>query len=290
MTALVLAVLAASHAIVPFSRIAALGAAHEQAAGPGHGVLGFDLNDYPGDAALADLRRRFAFSGYWLNATPRASTNSWAGKRELVRAQGFGFLILFNGRTEKEIRRGGNAAALGTGDGADAVAAAHREGFHPGSVIFLDQEEGGRMLDIQRSYIHAWVDAVNGDHFRAGIYCSGMPAREEGGVTVVTADDIRANAGGRAIAFFVYNDACPPSPGCVYPANPPAPSASGVAFAAVWQFAQTPRRPEFTRACAATYAANGECRAAPASEAERAAESFIDLDVADSADPSHGRD
>lgn len=257
---------------------------------PGRGVLGFDRNEYPGDAALAQLHQRFAFCGYWLNAPPGSATNGWRGKREILHAQGFGFLVLFNGRTEKEIKHAKSAAGLGASDAVAAIEAARREGFHVGSVIFLDQEEGGRMLDVQRAYIHAWVDAVSTAHYRAGVYCSGMPASEGHGVSVVTAEDIRANAGGRAIVFFVYNDACPPSPGCVYPANPPPPSASGVDFATVWQFAQTPRRPEFTRACAATYAANGECRAAPGSEVDRAAESFIDLDVGDSSDPSHGRD
>lgn len=257
---------------------------------PGTGVLGFDRNDYPGDAVMAQLRQRFAFCGYWLNAPPRTAASGWTGKREILRAQGFGFLVLFNGRTEKQLKISKDAAALGASDAVAAVEAARREGFHPGTVIFLDQEEGGRMLDVQRAYIHAWVDAVNDARFRAGVYCSGMPASEGSGVSVVTAEDIRAHAGGRAIVFFVYNDACPPSPGCVYQANPSPPTASGIGFAAVWQFAQTPRRREYTRACAATYASNGECYAASHEDANRAAEAFIDLDTASSADPSKGRD
>jgi hypothetical protein len=253
------------------------------------GILGFDRNEYPGDAALPQLRRRFAFSGYWLNAPPGTATNGWRCKREILRAIGFGFVVLFNGRTEKELRRSRDAATTGANDAALAIRSAQREGFHPGTVIFLDQEEGGRMLDVQREYIHMWVDAVNAAHYRAGVYCSGIPASEGHGVSVVTAEDIRANAGGRAIVFFVYNDACPPSPGCVYPANPPPPAASGVGFAAVWQFAQTPRRHEYTRACAATYGSDDQCYASSA-EANHSAESFLDLDVALSSDPSSGRD
>jgi hypothetical protein len=255
-----------------------------------HGVLGFDTNEYPGDAVLPGLHRRFAFCGYWLNAPPGASSSTWARKRAILREQGFGFLVLFNGRSEKSIKRAKDAAGLGASDGRAGIESALREGFHQGTVIFLDQEEGGRMLPEQRAYIHAWVNAVNASGFRAGVYCSGMPADEGHGATVVTAEDIRTNAGSRSIVFFVYNDACPPSPGCVYPANPPAPAASGIAFAAVWQFAQSPRRREYTRACASTYAADGNCYARSSSEPKDGSESiFVDLDTATSADPSNGR-
>ena len=67
------------------------------------------------------------------------------------------------------------------------------------------------MTDAQIAYILAWVDSVIASGFRAGIYCSGMPAKEGKGKTVVTADDIRAQARERRIVYFVYNDACPPS-------------------------------------------------------------------------------
>ena len=32
--------------------------------------LGFDRNEYPGDANLTALRRTLAFSGYWLHPPP----------------------------------------------------------------------------------------------------------------------------------------------------------------------------------------------------------------------------
>lgn len=260
------------------------------AAAPGVVVLGFDRNDYPGDAVMEALRRRFAFTGYWLNPPPGASSNTWSGKRAILQELGFGFLVLFNGRSEREIKRSKDAAALGTSDGRAAIEAARREGFHPGTVIFLDQEEGGRMLVEQRAYIHAWVDEVNASGLRAGVYCSGMPASEGQGASVVTAEDIRANAAGRAIVFFVYNDACPPAPGCVYAPSPPPPSDSRVSFAAVWQFAQSPRRRNFTAACAAAYSADGNCYAPSSENASAISESvFVDLDTATSPDPSNGR-
>src|SRR5262249_6263977 len=141
------------------------------------------------------------------------------------------------------------AAVLGKSDAASAVAAARREGFRPGTIIFLDQEEGGRMLPEQKAYLFAWMDGVIAAGFQVGVYCSGMPAAEDHGTTVITAEDIRHSAGGRKIAYWVTNDACPPSPGCEFPRSAPAPSGSGVAFADVWQLAQSPKRPDVAGAC-----------------------------------------
>ena len=248
--------------------------------------LGFDRNDYPGDASLPALRRVFSFAGYWLNNPPGATSNTWAGKHAILRQSGFGFLVLFNGRTDAQLGSAVRASALGASDAKVAVNAAFREGFSRNTIIFVDQEEGGRLLPEQRSYLFAWIDAVIAAGFRAGVYCSGMPASEGKGRFVVTADDIRRHAEGRGIAFFVYNDACPISPGCAYRAEPPLPSRSGVAFASIWQFAQSPRRREFTARCASTYTRDGNCCPPVASGAGSI---FIDLDSATSADPSGGR-
>ncbi|MGH9746086.1 MAG: glycoside hydrolase domain-containing protein [Candidatus Acidiferrales bacterium] len=267
-----------------FVLLVALAATLASAASPPY--LGFDANEYPGDAALPALRRSFSFAGYWLNNPPGAKTNDWAGKRTVLLENGFGFLVLFNGRTASQLKSSAAAAELGKADAQSAVALATREGFHPGAVIFLDQEEGGRMTDAQNAYIFAWTDTVIASGFRAGIYCSGIPAKEGHGQSTVTANDIRARAGGRQISYFVYNDACPPSSGCVYPAHSSEPSASGVAFASVWQFAQSPRRREFTKRCATTYNADGNCYALGAG----AGSAILDLDSASSPDPSNGRD
>jgi hypothetical protein len=249
-------------------------------------ALGVDRNEYPGDENLAALRKMFSFSGYWLNEPPGAKHNSWTGKRDVVRAAGFGFLVLFNGRLEAELKKVGEAGELGKSDAATAVASARREGFPAGTILFLDQEEGGRMLAEQKAYIYAWVDGVNASGFRAGIYCSGIAAPEGHGVTVITAQDIRNNAGGRNIAYWVTNDACPPSPGCAFPRHAPAPSQSGVAFAEVWQYAQSPKRSAIARRCPANYDRDGSCYPPGV---ERKKHLFVDVNSAGSEDPSHGR-
>lgn len=248
--------------------------------------LGFDRDQYPGDAKLATLRKRFSYASYWLNNPQGETSNTWSGKRKRLAAQGFGFLVLFGGRSYAELKAAGDADGAGKSDAAAAVAAARREGFPRGTIIFLDVEEGGRMLAEQRAYLHAWVDGVNHTGYRAGVYCSAMPITEASGATVVTANDIRDHTEGRRIVFWVYNVACPPSPGCAFPQSPPPPSASGVSFAAVWQFAQSPRRKEAGPACQSNYAANGNCYA-PGLAGDPSA--FLDVDTATSPDPSHGR-
>jgi len=258
----------------------------KQSAVRAHTYLGFDRNNYPGDAALPSLRKTFSFAGYWLNEPPGATSNAWMGKRAILSHRGFGFLVLFNGRTYSQLRTPSQPAALGATDARVAARNAAREGFPRNTIIFLDQEEGGRLLREQRSYLFAWIDGVIAAGFRAGIYCSGMPASEGNGKFVVTADDIHDHAEGRSISFFVYNDACPSSPGCVYPQEPPSPTRSGVPFASIWQFAQSPRRHEFTARCSSTYSRDGNCYPPVAAGAGSI---FVDLDSATSPDPSGGR-
>ena len=113
--------------------------------------LGFDRNEYPGDSVLAALHQRFSFAGYWLNTPPGAKANSWSGKRDAVKKRGSAFWFSSTAASDTEIRRAASAEELGQSDAQAAVAAASREGFPHGSVIFLDQEEGGRMLPEQKS-------------------------------------------------------------------------------------------------------------------------------------------
>jgi hypothetical protein len=243
--------------------------------------LGFDRNRYPGDAALAGLRKRFQFCGYWLNTPPSEKSNSWKGKRRVLRAHGFGFLVIWGGRADAELL-GGNAEAMGREDARQAAAGARGEGFSRGTVIFLDQEEGGRLLAEQRAYVLAWADGIFAAGFSAGIYCSGVPVND-GGKLVTTAQDLRENAGGRKIVYWVYNSLVPPSAGCVFPARAPAPSRSGVTFSDVWQFAESPA-PRATSGLPG-YDADGSCYA-PGFRKQRL---HVDVDAARTPDPSRRR-
>jgi len=245
--------------------------------------LGFDRNEYPGDANLKTLHQTFSYTGYWLNNPPGASSNTWAGHRAGVESAGLGFLVLFNGRLYAELKSVAKATRLGTSDARAAATAAQREGFPRATIIFLDQEQGGRMLPEQKAYIYAWVDGVTAAGFRAGIYCSGIAATDDS--NVVTAEDIRASAGKRAIVYWAINDACPPAPGCMFPRRPPSPAQSGVRFAEVWQFAQSPQRKDVGARCT-NYSRDGNCYP-PGVGATPALP--VDVNTAISADPSHGR-
>lgn len=245
--------------------------------------LGFDRNDYPGDANLKTIHQTFSYTGYWLNNPPGATSNAWAGHRGAVESAGFGFLVLFNGRLYAELRTVANAQRLGKADALIAASSARREGFPRGTIIFLDQEQGGRMLPEQKAYIYAWVGALIAAGFRAGIYCSGM--RSTDGENVVTAEDIHQTAGSREITYWAINDACPPSPGCSVSLPPPSPSKSGVDFAEVWQFAQSPQRKDVAGRCT-NYNRDGNCYPPGISPDSKL---HIDLNAANSPDPSHGR-
>jgi hypothetical protein len=176
-----------------------------------------------------------------------------------------------------------NARRLGKADAVIAASSAGREGFPRGTIIFLDQEQGGRMLPEQKAYIYAWVDAIIAAGFRAGIYCSAIPSPDE--EHVVTAQDIHQSAGSRQITYWAINDACPPSPGCTFPQPSPSPAESGVDFAEIWQFAQSPRRRDVAGHCA-NYNPDGNCYPPGTSASEGL---HVDLNTSNSPDPSHGR-
>ncbi|MDE1176607.1 MAG: DUF1906 domain-containing protein [Edaphobacter sp.] len=250
--------------------------------------LGFDRNLYPGDAALPALRKHFAFTGYWLNNPPGETSNTWIGKRDAFLKQNFGFLVLFNGREDALIlrakRRGTAPDALGKQDAARAIAAAQREHFPTGTILFLDQEEGGRLLDEQSTYLLAWTEAIAASTYKPGVYLSGQPADDGPGKTITTADHVRQLVTEKhlhPVALFVYQDTCPPSNGCTV--TPPPITAAGTPSVIAWQYAQSPRRPENTATCRKTYAADNMCYAPGVPKI------YLDMNIATSDDPSNGR-
>lgn len=248
-----------------------------------HYYLGFDRNDYPGDEAMKLLRRDFAFTGYWLGNPPGETTKSWSGKRELLRSEGFGFVLLFAGPTSGQLRDQPYTLKRVAGDAHAAAAAARREGFPSGSVIFLDIEEGGRLPSTYTTYLKAWASELERLGFRAGVYCSAIPIDEGEGLSLITSDFIREQIKPTELAYWVYNDACPPSPGCITPPEPPAPSKSGIGYAQIWQFVRSPRDKQTARRCRG-YAKDGNCYAA----LDTAHRFHLDVNSAASPDPSGG--
>ncbi len=249
---------------------------------------GFDRNDYPGASAMAGLQKTFAFTGYWITNPPGETTNTWTGQRAILRAQGWGFLVLANGRLDAEIlkarKAGTSPTQLGQHDAAAAVASATHEGFPNHTILFLDQEEGGRLLPEQAAYLLGWTEAVAATDFRPGVYASGQQVEDSPGAKIDTIEDIRARvkAGSlHEVAIFDALDQCPPAPGCTLQPKPL--SATPDPGIVVWQYAQSPRRPEITQSCGASYAPDNNCYAPGFSQL------FLDMDVANSGDPSNGR-
>ena len=278
--------------------LAALSAGAQQTSGS-RNYTGFDANEYPGDDQLEALHQQFAFTGYWLNNPPGADHNPWTGKRQVLRRAGFGFVVVFNGRLYKEIlaaqKAGKPPAVLARADAVAAVAAARREGFPSGTIIFLDQEEGGRMYPEAAAYLLGWTEAVAATAYKPGVYASGQPVPDEdengSKTTITTIQDIREHVAAEhphAIAFWAFRDACPPAPGCVVdPAKLPPPDASGTPDLAAWQYALSPHGSYVTQACAASYNRDRNCYLPAALPA--LAHFQLDLSVSNSPDPSHGR-
>jgi hypothetical protein len=249
---------------------------------PSATFLGFDRNVYPGDDALPILRKTFAFAGYWLGPPPGEKINTWRGKRPLFLAQGFGFAALYRARQPNEVKKDVLAREKGTRDARNAAASAKAEGFAPRTIIFLDIEDGGRLSPTFHTYLRAWADELHRAGYRPGFYCSAIPVDEGHGVTILTADDIRHHMAERDITYWVYNDVCPPAPGCGAPASPPPVATGGVSYASIWQFVQSPRRKEYTAHCAATYSSDGNCYA----PGDSTHAWFLDVNSSTSADPS----
>jgi hypothetical protein len=241
--------------------------------------LGFDRNIYPGDDALPILRKTFAFSGFWLGPPPGEKINTWKGKRELMKSLGFGFAALYRARPLNEVKKDASAKQKAIIDAKAAAEGAKAEGFALNTVIFLDIEDGGRLPPTFHTYLRAWVDELGRAGYRPGVYCSGIPNDTDQGIR--TSDDIRNHMGGRELAYWVFNDVCPPAPGCVASKTPLVPN-GGVPYAAIWQYAQSPRMKDRTAKCAATYNSDGNCYA----PGDTARAWFLDLNSANSADPS----
>src|SRR5260370_801328 len=106
--------------------------------------LGFDRNDYPGDAAMKLLRHDFAFTSYWLSPPPGEKRNTWKGKRELLVSHGFGFLVLYRGRANSELKTETDAARKRTQNPNTALAPAQKKGFAPATLIFLGIKHAAR--------------------------------------------------------------------------------------------------------------------------------------------------
>lgn len=158
----------------------------------GH-YVGFDTHTYPGTSTMRTWKNTpgspYTWVGYYL-PSPCHADKSWVGKRDTLKAMGWGVAIVYVGQQTwgKTPRKLSDAqlaslrakspcaadlvsATEGTFDANDAIARTKAEGFPAGSVIFLDIERMETIPSAMRDYYGAWVKRVLADStYRPGIY------------------------------------------------------------------------------------------------------------------------
>jgi hypothetical protein len=168
---------------------------------PAGGVPGFDTRDYPGDAAM---RRWFEASpyrwvGYYLPA-PCYTGTTWRGRREPLRAMGWGFAVLYVGEqdwvgirglpqdTARVAQEGARCATInltlenGALHAGEAEAGASADGFPEGTVIFLNVERVERVSPALSAYVRAWAAAL----LQRGRYMPGLYAHDHNAAELYT--------------------------------------------------------------------------------------------------------
>lgn len=153
--------------------------------------VGFDTYTYPGHATMLIWRQaNYRWVGYYLPEAPCHRGKSWAGKRDTLRAMGWGLAVVYVGqqtwgRNPRSLKPAQLAALeqkttcsteflsaqRGVVEADDAVQRMAAEGFPKGSVIFLDVERMERIPQRMREYYVAWTRRVieNGQ-YRPGVY------------------------------------------------------------------------------------------------------------------------
>lgn len=219
-------------------------------AGVGH--AGIDTSIYPGDAVMSHLRAttNLVWTGFYLAPAPSHPGTSWMGKRNVLLEQGWGLAPLYVGQQETGPGSHHADAAHGTADGAQAVALARQAQFPPGSVVYLDIETGGPLSSNLRAYLRSWSASVTADGFVAGAYLSHTSAQS----ARQTVPDLKL------WVFRIKTADTNADKDAPFRSDPP--SASGVADAMAWQWAQN-------------------CRIA-----KPGGKQLVDLNVAATADPS----
>lgn len=192
------------------------------------GFPGFDTSEFPGVAEMAWLRANtnLAWCGYYLGPAPSHASPSWMGQRPALQAANWGLAPVYVGQQIRGPGRHIVSAAQGTTDGNDAAALLTRDGFVPGSCVYLDLEDGPPFEPPRTDYVAAWVAAVSGARFQPGVYCSHGFAAE------VHAQCPNA----RIWAFKVDTTSAHPFPGTNFPDLHPA--GCGYTGAFIWQLGQ----------------------------------------------------
>ena len=206
---------------------------------PPAGHPGFDLWQYPGDAAMLAWRADspYEWVGYYLPA-PCHRDASWAGTRTRLERMGWGTAVLYVGQqmfegTPDSVPQDGPilcsrtllTAAQGRGDARDAILKATAEGFPTGTTVFLDIEKVNEVSDSLRAYFRAWQAEVLAE----GRYVPGTYAHRDNAATLFQDALAVFREAGRTgtPAFWIAGGS-----GFALGASP---RAVGLNFATIWQ-------------------------------------------------------
>jgi hypothetical protein len=226
---------------------------------------GFDCGSYPGDAAITTWAAAspYAFVGYYLDAPCHStkSFTSWSGKFPLIQSLGLGLAVIYVGLQQQGCGSTKLSRARGVTDGRDTVAKCTAEGLPEGTIVFLDIESfDGALFAPMQAYMRGWMAALLDSGFaRPGIYCPAARASQI--LAVAKLEYAEHGVPDEAPAFWIVKVTSAFDPASSAPAD------CGVAFASVWQG-----------------------RLDIAGETHGGVSIDIDQNVADSADPSGGRE
>lgn len=189
------------------------------AAGPAQSFAGFDTTIYPGDEKMRIWKASspYLHTAYYL-PSPGHLNASWVGARERLERMGWGLAVVYSGGEH------GRGAQEGTQRGAEAAASAEREGFPPGSAIFLDVEPLDSTGSSVAEYVRGWFGGV----LQAG-YTPSLRCDEKDAIALreIALDGYPPEA--NAPLFWVRG-----GPAVFRRAASP-PADSGIPFAGLWQ-------------------------------------------------------
>lgn len=181
-----------TEAAAEVAQIAHVTAAARAVAGTGR-HLGFDTYAYPGDRAMRAWRTskaNYEWTGFYLPSAPCHDGTTWAGKRDRLIGMGYGIAVIYVGQQTwgdrkplspaKVQRAKANGATClaayvsgprGRMEADDAIARTAREGFPPGTVIYLDVERMDIVPPRMREYYRQWAARVLEDgRYVPGVY------------------------------------------------------------------------------------------------------------------------
>ncbi len=202
---------------------------------------GLNRSGYPGDAVMEWLwlNTNLAWTAVYLAPAPSHQETSWMTRVPFLRGLGWGFAPVYVGQQATGPGSHLLTTAQGRLDAQQAAALALVAGFPPGSILFLDVEQGPPATPATIEYYRAWAREVfDATLFYPGVYCSYL------GV----AQALHAAYPTPYVWVFHLTHTCDPteagltqipSSTTIFPT--PNPASSGFPLATVWQYVQSNR-------------------------------------------------